>query len=122
SATGQVARKQAFEPLVPGFLHVAPPDHSRCQFCSREACCTLACADEFDRVIRMEGPESVAAVILEPVIGGGGVFPAPDGYLQRVREICNRYGGLLILDGVITRFGRAGKPFWFGDQGRAPGS
>jgi len=120
SATGQVLRKQAFEPLVPGFLHVAPPDPYRCGFCSRDSCCTLACADEFDRVIRMEGPESVAAVILEPVIGGGGVLPAPDGYLERVREICNRYGVLLILDEVITGFGRTGKLFGFEHAGVRP--
>src|SRR6267142_1951849 len=120
SATGQVLRKQAFEPLVPGFLHVAPPDPYRCEFCSRESSCTMACADEFDRVIRMEGPESVAAVILEPVIGGGGVLPAPDGYLERVREICNRYGVLLILDEVITGFGRTGKLFGFEHAGVRP--
>src|SRR5215469_4900776 len=65
SATGQVARKRAFEPLVPGFLHVAPPDHYRCAFCSGHSSCTLACADEFDRMIRWEGAETVAAVILE---------------------------------------------------------
>src|SRR2546429_3073990 len=120
SATGQVLRKQAFEPLVPGFLHVAPPDPYRCEFCSRESSCSMACADEFDRVIRMEGPESVAAVILEPVIGGGGVLPAPDGYLERVREICNRYGVLLILDEVITGFGRTGRLFGFEHAGVRP--
>jgi taurine-pyruvate aminotransferase len=120
SATGQTLRKQAFEPLVPGFLHVAPPDHYRCEFCSREARCSLLCADEFDRMIRMEGPETVAAVILEPVIGGGGVIPAPDGYLQRVREICDRHGVLMIADEVITGFGRTGKLFGFEHAGIVP--
>ena len=120
SATGQTARKRAFEPLVPGFLHVAPPDRLRCSFCAESESCTLACADEFERMIRMEGPESVAAVIVEPVIGGGGVFPAPDGYLERLRQICDRYGVLLILDEVITGFGRTGSLFAFEQAGIQP--
>jgi adenosylmethionine-8-amino-7-oxononanoate aminotransferase len=120
SATGQAARKRAFEPLVPGFLHVTPPDHYRCTFCAAEAGCTLTCADEFDRVIRMEGADTVAAVILEPTIGGGGVFHAPEGYLERVREICDRHGVLLILDEVITGFGRTGKMFGFEHAGIRP--
>ncbi|HYL71521.1 MAG TPA: aminotransferase [Candidatus Dormibacteraeota bacterium] len=120
SATGQILRKQAFEPLVPGFFHVAPPDHYRCSWCSREPGCTLACADEIDRTIRMEGPETVAAVIAEPVIGGGGIFPAPDGYIERLREICDQHGCLLILDEVITGFGRTGKLFAFEHAGVRP--
>jgi adenosylmethionine-8-amino-7-oxononanoate aminotransferase len=120
SATGQVSRKRGFEPLVPGFLHVAPPDHYRCAFCAQGPGCTLQCADEFDRVIRMEGPDTVAAVILEPTIGGGGVFHAPEGYLERVREICDRHGVLLILDEVITGFGRTGRMFGFEHAGVRP--
>jgi taurine-pyruvate aminotransferase len=113
SATGQSPRRAAFEPLVPGFLHVPPPDHYRCSYCSEQPGCTLACADEIERVIRMEGPETVAAVIAEPVIGGGGIFPAPDGYFERLRATCDRYGVLLIADEVITGFGRTGKLFGF---------
>jgi len=120
SATGQSPRKTAFEPLVPGFLHVPPPDHYRCSFCSSQPACTLTCADEIERVIRMEGPETVAAVIAEPVIGGGGIFPAPEGYLERVRAICDRYGVLLIIDEVITGFGRTGKLFGFEHAGIRP--
>jgi len=120
SATGQSARRAAFEPLVPGFLHVPPPDPYRCSFCCEQPACSLACADEIERVIRMEGPETVAAVIAEPVIGGGGVFPAPDGYLERLRAICDRYGVLLILDEVITGFGRTGKLFGFEHSGIRP--
>jgi taurine-pyruvate aminotransferase len=120
SATGQTARRTAFEPLVPGFLHVAPPDHYRCGFCSTQPACTLGCADEIERVIRMEGPDTVAAVIAEPVIGGGGIFPAPDGYFERLRATCDKYGVLLIADEVITGFGRTGKLFGFEHSGIQP--
>src|SRR5258708_2262887 len=96
SATGQSPRRAAFEPLVPGFLHVAPPDHYRCGFCSSQPGCTLGCADEIERVIRMEGPETVAAVIAEPVIGGGGSFPPPDGSRERLWENAGTVGAYLI--------------------------
>jgi adenosylmethionine-8-amino-7-oxononanoate aminotransferase len=120
SATGQSPRRTAFEPLVPGFLHVPPPDRYRCSFCASQPGCTLTCADEIERVIRMEGPETVAAVIAEPVIGGGGIFPSPEGYLERLRGICDRYGALLIIDEVITGFGRTGKLFGFEHSGIRP--
>jgi taurine-pyruvate aminotransferase len=120
SATGQPLRKQRFEPLVPGFVHVAPPDRFRCGFCAGAESCTLACADEFERAIRFEGPETVAAIIVEPVIGGGGIFPSPAGYLERLREICDRFGVLLIFDEVITGFGRTGKLFALEHSGVTP--
>lgn len=111
SATGQVARRRAFEPLIPGFSHVNPPDRYRCAHCQAAPACTLACADEIEARVRYEGPDTVAAIIAEPVIGGGGVIVSPDGYLQRLREICDRWGILLILDEVITGFGRTGLLF-----------
>ena len=69
-------------------------------------------ADEIDRAIEREGPETVAAVYLEPVQNAGGCFPPPPGYFARVREICDRYGVLLVSDEVICAFGRLGE--WFG--------
>ena len=98
SATGQVARREKFEPLVPGFLHVEPP-------------IGVNNASDIEQVILREGPETVAAVIAEPVIGGGGILVPPDDYFPQVREICDRYGVLMILDEVITGFGRTGRLF-----------
>lgn len=111
SATGQVGRRTPYEPLVPGFLHVDPPYCYRCPLGRQLPECGIACVDEFDTVIRREGPETVAAVVVEPVIGGGGVIVPPDDYLPRLREICDRYGVLLIVDEVITGWGRTGRMF-----------
>ncbi len=71
-------------------------------------------ADEIERAILREGPKSVAAVFLEPVQNSGGCFPPPPGYFQRVREICDRYGVLLVSDEVICAFGRLG--YYFGAE------
>ena len=71
-------------------------------------------ADEIERAILREGPESVAAVFLEPVQNSGGCFPPPPGYFERVREICDRYGVLLVSDEVICAFGRLG--YYFGSE------
>ena len=111
SATGQVARRAGFEPLMPGFLHVNPPWSFRCGTKLTYPDGGVACANEVEEVIVREDPSTVAAVIAEPIIGGGGVIVPPDRYLPRLREICDRYGVLLILDEVITGFGRTGKLF-----------
>lgn len=110
-ATGQPVRKMAFEPLMPGFVHVRPPDLFR-EFAGMspsEAAKELA--RELDQVIEFQGPESVAAFIGEPIIGGGGVIVPPDEYWPRIREVCDKYGILMIHDEVITGFGRTGKMF-----------
>lgn len=70
--------------------------------------------DHLEFVIRNEGPDSIAAILMEPIAGTSGAFPAPPGYLDRVRELCNEYDILLIADEVITGFGRCGE--WFGMQ------
>lgn len=111
SATGMPANRNAFEPLVPGFRHAIAPDRYQHPTVS-EAEAAAFFADDLERVIVGEGPGSVAAVIAEPIQGAGGVIIPPQGYLQRVREICDTYGILLIADEVITGFGRAGE--WFG--------
>ncbi len=111
SATGQARRRKAFEPLVPGFPHAHPPYCYRCPLGLEPASCGIACADEIERIIQGEGPETVIAIIAEPIIGGGGVIDPPDEYLPKLRQICDDYGLLLILDEVITGFGRTGKMF-----------
>lgn len=68
-------------------------------------------ADELDRIIALHDPSTVAAVIIEPVAGSTGVIPPPEGYLERIREICTKHDVLLIFDEVITGFGRLGSPF-----------
>lgn len=111
SATGQPMRKTRFEPLVPGFIHAQPPDCYRCPFGRAYPSCGVECVDQFETIIQGEGPETVAAVIAEPVIGGGGIITPPDEYFPRLRTICDRYGVFLILDEVITGFGRLGTHF-----------
>lgn len=111
SATGLPANRNAYEPLVPGFRHAIAPDRYRHPHLS-EAEAADYFAGDIERVIVSEGPSSVAAVIVEPVQGAGGVIIPPRGYLEQVQAICRSYGVLLILDEVITGFGRTGE--WFG--------
>ena len=111
SATGQTGRRVKFEPLVPGFMHVDPPYCYRCPLKLEYPSCGVACVEEIQDVIERESPETVAAVIVEPIIGGGGVIVPPDDYLPRLREICDQYQVLLIVDEVITGFGRTGRMF-----------
>jgi len=108
SATGLTALRVPFEPLTPGGVHVPNTNSYRWQ----EDRDPLWAADAIEEAIEFEGPETVAAVILEPVQNGGGCFVPQDGYFQRVREICDRHGVLLISDEVICSWGRLG--YWFG--------
>ena len=111
SATGQTQRRKAFEPLVPGFLHAQPPYCYRCPLGKNYPECSISCANEIEQIVQSEGVDTVIAVIAEPIIGGGGVIVPPDDYLPKLREICDRFGLLLILDEVITGFGRTGALF-----------
>ena len=111
SITGIPALRAPFEPLVPGARKVMNTNRYRCYACAQLPACTLTCADEIERQIQYEGPESVAAVFLEPVQNAGGCFPPPEGYFARVREVCDKYGVLLVSDEVICAFGRLGTMF-----------
>ena len=111
SLTGVAEIRGLFEPLVPGGIHVENTNRYRCAFCASGPACTLQCADDIERAILREGADTVAAVFLEPVQNSGGCFTPPPGYFQRVREICDRHGVLLVSDEVICAFGRLGAYF-----------
>ncbi|WP_368297020.1 aspartate aminotransferase family protein [Cytobacillus firmus] len=113
SATAQANRRVKYDPGMPGFLHVPPPYSYRCPFGEDVKDCDKVAADMIDQVIQWEGAETVAAVIMEPFISGGGVIiPSPE-YLQRVAQICKKHDVLLIMDEVVSGFGRTGKMFGF---------
>ena len=107
SATGIQGLRTQFEPLTPGASHVPNTDSYRWP-ADRDP---LWAADKIEEKILFEGPESVAAVILEPLQNAGGCLPPQDGYFQRVREICDRHDVLLISDEVICAWGRLGRYF-----------
>jgi adenosylmethionine-8-amino-7-oxononanoate aminotransferase len=105
--TGITPLRTQFEPLTPGASHVANTNSYRWP----EDRDPLWAADQIEHRIEFEGPETVAAVILEPVQNSGGCFTPQEGYFQRVREICDKYGVLLISDEVICSWGRLGTYF-----------
>ena len=114
--TGLPGIKEPFEPLPPGGVRVPNTNFYRApEFVADDVTAFgLWAADEIERAIQREGEDSVAAVFLEPLQNSGGCFPPPPGYFQRVREICDKYGVLLVSDEVICAFGRLG--YYFGSE------
>jgi adenosylmethionine-8-amino-7-oxononanoate aminotransferase len=110
SATGITGIKTPFEPVTPGGCHVPNTNVYRLA----EGMTVDGLAEAVARRIEFEGPDTVAAVIMEPVQNSGGCFTPPEGYFQRVREICDEYDVLMISDEVICAWGRLGE--WFGAQ------
>ena len=111
AAGGQGDRKAKFEPMAGEFLHVAQPNCYRCPFKLEYPSCNLACVNNLENTILGEGAETVAEVIVEPIMSGLGIVVPPDEYLPEVEKICRRYGVLLHVDEVINGFGRTGKAF-----------
>jgi adenosylmethionine-8-amino-7-oxononanoate aminotransferase len=111
AASAQTTWKWKFEPFAPGFVHVTPPARPGCAACRRSDACTMACLDLMEQAIVEEHPETVAAVIAEPVMLSAGVhLPHPE-YFPRLRELCDAHDVLLIYDEIITGFGRTGRLF-----------
>jgi len=104
-------RSAPFLPALPGVVHAKDPYCFRCPWNTSPEVCHRPCASHVEDIVLAEGPSTIAAVLMETVPGtNGGYFPPPD-YYQRLRQICNRHDILLILDEVLTGFGRTGK--WF---------
>ena len=120
SLTGVPSIKAPFEPLMPGAIKVQTPYKYRCHDCQHLNTCTLRCADDLAMRIEMEGPDTVAAVFMEPLQNTGGAFAPPEGYWTRIREICDEYGVLLVSDEVICAFGRLGHMFGSDRYGYQP--
>jgi adenosylmethionine-8-amino-7-oxononanoate aminotransferase len=110
--SGITARRSLFQPMFVDSPHIPPAFCYRCPFEQEPATCNLLCARALERTIRQYGAENIAAFIAEPVVGAAlGCVPAPDGYFQQIREICDRYEILFIDDEVMTGWGRTGT-FW----------
>jgi adenosylmethionine-8-amino-7-oxononanoate aminotransferase len=118
--TGIASYWPMFEPRIPGFSHIPAPDPYRYVAPEGTASQGIAAADELEKAILAEGPETVAMFIAEPVQGAGGVLVPPDDYFPRIREICDEYDVLLVSDEVITGFGRTGRMFGLEHWGVEP--
>ena len=111
SLTGLPGFHRHYEPLMPGVERLPRPYCSRCELGLTYPACALACADTLEQVVARVGADRLGAVIAEPVQGVGGVIVPPPGYFERLRALCDRHGLLLVVDEVITGFGRTGKHF-----------
>lgn len=105
-------RRWPSEPGIPGVVRMLDPYTYRCPAGHPDPCPVCSGGPHLEEILQYENPESVAAVIMETVTGTNGIIVPPDGYLRSIREVCDRYGVLLILDEVMAGFGRTGR--WFG--------
>ena len=112
TVSGNVARRAPYKPLLAEWGHIAPCFCYHCPFNASFPDCAIACANDLDTFLNAHDAASVAAFIFEPVVGAtlGAAVP-PDGYIQRIAEICRKHGILLIADEIMSGMGRTGKPF-----------
>jgi adenosylmethionine-8-amino-7-oxononanoate aminotransferase len=121
SFSGRTSWRQIYAPLLLPVTHITPPYAYRCLLCADHGGCTLACADDLERTILLEGPDIVAAFFAEPIVGTTATALTPHpGYYRRVREICDRYDMLFVADEVLCGYGRAGAPFAISAWGVSP--
>ena len=107
--SGRSTWREDYVPYLLDFPHITFPRPAHCPYCQDRPACTLACAEELERVIKQEGSEYIAAFIAEPISGTSccGLMPPPD-YFPTIRAICDRYNILMIIDEVVTAYGRTG--------------
>lgn len=112
SMSGRSAWRHDYAPYLLDFPHIAPPFCDHCPYGKSYPGCNLTCAEELERVIHQEGAHTISAFIAEPVLGtsAAGLAP-PDDYFPAIREICDRHNVLMIVDEVVTGFGRTGTNF-----------
>ncbi len=110
--SGHTGRRRYHQPLMTHTPHIMPCYCYRCPLNLNPESCAVECADDLEKAILYEGPDSVSAFIAEPVVGAtAGALVPKDGYFQRIREICDRYDVLLMIDEVMTGVGRTGRYF-----------
>lgn len=113
-------RRLPVEPAMPGAVHFLDPHCYRCPFGWTKETCHRECIKHVEELIDYEGPDRIAAIIMEGVTGSNGLIVPPDDYWPRIREICNKYGILLISDEVMSGWGRTGKWFAVDNWGVVP--
>jgi len=111
---GGDARRFALEPGISGVIRVEDPYCYRCPWGTSPDVCHRQCVEQIERIIELEGPEHIAAVFVEPITGAAGGYIPPDDYLPALRKLCDKHGIMLVVDEVLTGFGRTGK--WFACQ------
>ncbi|MGF7184238.1 taurine-pyruvate aminotransferase [Desulfitispora alkaliphila] len=120
SSTGQEQRKEKYGPFVEGFVEFPHACCYRCDFNKTYPGCDIDCARVVEKIVLEEGPDTVGAVIVEPITAGGGVIPPVKEYYEILQEICKKYDLKLIMDEVVCGFGRTGKMFGYEHYGVKP--